>query len=96
MKGTTTRTIDVKISIPRNLWLEWCESKDSMELRLEYDKDSCGGNVPGEEYLLRNFLIPGMAQEVGLDPENGEICIRKTGHVVVERPRAEDGTFTSN
>ena len=96
MKGTTTRTIDVRISVPRELWLDWKETKDAMELRLNYDKDSCGGNVPGEEYILRNFIIPGMAQEVGLNPDNGELHIRETGHVEVDRPRSEDGTFTSN
>lgn len=93
VKGTTTQTVDVTISVPRELWYSVGENVNRKELRQEYGAKACGGNNAEEEWLLRTCLLPYLAREAGLDPEDGELQITPTGDVEVARPRSEDGTF---
>lgn len=94
MRGTTTRTVDVTISIPRELWFAVGDTLDHGELREEYSADAVAGNSPDEEWLLRSCLLPYLAREAGLDPDSGELVINPTGEVTVSRERADDGTFS--
>jgi len=92
VSGTTNRTVDVTVSIPQELWYSVGEDIDYDNLRAEYGANKCAGNNPDEEWLLRNCILPYLAEQAGMDPE-GELRIKPTGEVVVNRARSEDGTF---
>ena len=93
-RGTTDKTVNLTVSVPRELFFEAGENLDSRALEAEYGADKCGANNGEEEEILRRAILPYLAELAGLS--DGELVIRETGAVDVDRKRADDGTFTPN
>lgn len=95
--GTTPYTVDITVSIPREFWFGVGEEHlDFDKLRAEFGgKNRCAGNGEwSEEWLVKEAIIPFLAKEAGMNPDNGELHITKDSHVELRRSRDDSGQFT--
>jgi hypothetical protein len=91
MKGSTSQSRPVEISIPIEAWRDFVGEIDAETLRKEYGGNTSGLNDEIREYVLREAVGPLLAEEIGVDPGDGEdLYVTEKGDISVTQSRDPD------
>jgi hypothetical protein len=91
MQGSTSQTRPIEISIPVEAWRDFVGEIDAETLRKEYGGNTSGFNDEIREYLLREAVAPLLAEEIGVDPGDGEdLYVTEKGDIALTQGRDPD------